>query len=72
MHNRLNRLASAKGFRTQKFNTATHGLSSLRYTGTKALNSLKNAPPFNDVTNKKHPKRLFSNLAYESYQKKPL
>ena len=39
-------------------------LSSLRYTGTKAFNSLNNDPLFN-VTNKRHLKRLFSNLAFE-------
>ena len=49
------RLTRAKGLHAQKFNTATHGLSSLRYTGTKALNSLKNDPVFNNVTDKSFP-----------------
>ena len=35
VHNRLTRLSSARGLHTQKFNTTTHGLSSLRYSGTK-------------------------------------
>lgn len=67
VHNRLTRLSSARGLHTQKFNTSTYRLSSLRYTGTKAFNTLKNDPLFNNVTNKKHLKRLFSNLAFESY-----
>ena len=33
VHNRLTRLSSARGLHTQKFNTTTHGLSSLRYSG---------------------------------------
>ena len=41
VHNRLTRLSSTRGLHTQKFNTTTNGLSSLRYTGTKALNALK-------------------------------
>ena len=64
MHNRTTRLSSARGLHTQKF---TYGLSSLRYTGTKALNALKNDPLFTNVTNKKHLKRTFSNKAFDSY-----
>ena len=41
VHNRLTRLSAARGLYTQKFNTTTHGLSSLRETGTKALHCLK-------------------------------
>ena len=56
-----------KGLYSQKFNTTTYGLSSLRYTGTKALNALKNDPLFKNVTNKKHLKRIFSNKTFDSY-----
>ena len=67
VHNRLTRLSLARGLHAQRFNTSTYGLSSLRYTGTKALNSLKNDALLNNVTNKKHLKRLFSDQAFESY-----
>ena len=67
MHNRLTRLSSARGLHVQKFNTTTHGLSSLRYIGTKTLNCLKNDPVFNNMTKKGHLRRIFSNLAFESY-----
>ena len=67
VHNRLTRLSSARGLYSQKFNTTTYGLSSLRYTGTKALNALKNDPHFKNVTNKKHLKRIFSNKTFDSY-----
>ena len=67
VHNRLTRLSLARGLHTQRFNTSTYGLSSLRYTGTKALNSLKNDALLNNVTNKKHLKRLFSDQVVESY-----
>ena len=62
VHNRLTRLSSARGLHTQKFNTTTHGLSSLRYSGTKALNCLKSDPVFNNMINKRHLRRIFSNL----------
>ena len=52
VHNRLTRLSSARGLHTQKFNTTPHGLSSLRYSGTKALNCLKSDPAFNKMINK--------------------
>ena len=52
VHNRLTRLSSTRELRTQKFNASTYGLSSLRCTGTKALNSLKNDALFNNVINK--------------------
>ena len=42
VHDRLTRLSSARGLHAQRFNTSTYRLSSLRYAGTKALNSLKN------------------------------
>ena len=67
VHNRLTRLSSARGLHTQKFNTTSHGLSSLRYSGTKALNCLKSDPAFNKMINKRHLWRIFSNLAFESY-----
>ena len=67
VHNRLTHLSSARGLHTQKFNTTTHGLSSLRYSGTKALNCLKSDPVFNNMINKRHLRRIFSNLALESY-----
>ena len=67
VHNRLARLSSARGLHTQKLNTTTHGLSTLRYTGTKALNGVKNDPVFNNMINKRHLRRIFSNLAFESY-----
>ena len=66
MHNRQTRLSSAKELHSQKFNTTTYGLSSLRYPGTKALNTLKNDPLFNNETNKKYLKRLFSNETFDS------
>ena len=67
VHNRLTRLSSARGLHTQKLNTTTHGLSTLRYTGTKALNGVKSDPVFNNMINKRHLRRIFSNLAFESY-----
>ena len=67
LHNRLSRLSSARGLHRENFDTTTYGLSSLRYTGTKALNALKNDPLFTNVTNKKHLKRTFSNKAFDSY-----
>ena len=67
VHNRLIRLSSARGVHTQKFNTTTHGLSSLRYSGTKALNCLKSDFVFNNMINKRHLRGIFSNLAFESY-----
>ena len=67
VHNRLTLPSFARGLHAQRFNTSTYGLSSLRYTGTKALNSLKNDPLLNNVTSKKHLKHLFSDQAFESY-----
>ena len=67
VHNRLTRLSSARGLDTQKFNTTTPGLSSLRYSGTKALNCLKSDPVFNNMINKRHLRNIFSNMAFESY-----
>ena len=64
VHNRLTRLSLTRGLHTQRFNTSTYGLSALRYTGTKALNSLKNDALLNNVTNKKHLKRLFSDQVF--------
>ena len=65
MHNRLTRLSLARGLHKQIFNTSTYGLSGLQYTGTKALNSLNNDALLNNVTNKKHLKRLFSDQALD-------
>ena len=65
MHNRLTRLSLARGIHTQRFNTSTYELSALRYTGTKAIKSLNNDALLNNVTNKKHIKRLFSDQALE-------
>lgn len=67
VHNRLTRLSSARGRHTHKFDTTTYGLSSLRYSETKALNTLKNEPLFNNATSKKHLNRLFSNAIFDSY-----
>ena len=67
VHNRLTRLSSARGHHSQKFNTTTYGLSSLRYTGTKALNALKNDLLFKNVTNKKQLKCIFSTKTFDSY-----
>ena len=55
VHNRLTCLSFARGIHTQRFNTSTYGPSSLRYTGTKAFNSLENDALLNNVTNIKHP-----------------
>ena len=66
-YDRFTRRSLARRLHTQRFNTSTYGLSSLRYTGTKALTSLKNGALLNNVTNKKHLKRLFSDQAFESY-----
>ena len=53
VHNRLTRFSSARGLHIQKFNTSTYDrLSSLRHTGTKGLNSLKNDAVLNNATNK--------------------
>ena len=65
MHNRLTRLSLARGLHKQIFNTSTYGLSALRYAGTKALKSLNNDALLNNVTNKKHLKRLLSDQALE-------
>ena len=60
VRNRLTRLSSARGLRTQKCNTTTYGLSSLGYTGTKVFNTLKNDLLLNNVTNKNTVNAQFS------------
>ena len=65
VHNRLT--SSARELHSQKFISTTYGLRSLRYTGTKALNTLKNVPLFNNVINKTHLQRLVSNATCDSH-----